>query len=676
MRLIALRVQSELDRILFHQREETLLELQARLELMVSERTHELRASQQRVTAFAEAASDWFWEMGPDLRFTYFSERVEEVVGIPVEFHIGKTREELAGEDAQTPKWRKHLRDLEQRRPFRDFRYLRRGPDGRLQYLTTSGKPVFDENGEFAGYVGTGSDLTPKMEAEERMRLANESIAAAVDAYPYPISLWDTEDRLVIANRAFLENAGGATGSINAGLSFRDFVRILAEGGVVKEAVGREAEWIEERCRLHNNPGETFEQRLHDGTWLMLREHRLPAGATMTVSTDISRLKKAEAETRLNRDRLEDFSSVAADWFWEQDEHLRFTYISSEAIDVTGLPKSELLGKTRSEIAGRGGGENQFADHERLLQSHTPFDDFRFSQMRPDGSRVFMSVSGKPIFDRTGAFSGYRGAGRDITAIVEAEEALRVEKDKAEAANKAKSEFLAQMSHDFRTPLNAILGFSQMIAEGALGPVDNDRYQEYAGDIFRSGQLLLDLVNNLLDISKIEAGELTLDKTTLDLEGTVAEVRRLMEPRFQEKSLTFTTDVEPGARRILADRRALWHMLTNLLSNAVKFTPEQGEIALEARHKSGEIVISVNDSGIGFDPAERGHVLSPFGRGQNARASNIEGTGLGLPIVKAMVEAHDGRFELVSKKGCGTRASLIFPLKGCAAAPLVDGQAA
>ena len=134
-----------------------------------------------------------------------------------------------------------------------------------------------------------------------------------------------------------------------------------------------------------------------------------------------------------------------------------------------------------------------------------------------------------------------------------------------------------------------------------------------------------------------------------------------MEPRFREKALRFNADVSPEARSLQADRLALWHMLVNLFSNAVKFTPQQGEVALEARRENGEITISVEDTGIGFDPSEQPDILSPFGRGRNARESNIEGTGLGLPIVKAMVEAHDGRFELASSVGCGTRASLVFP---------------
>jgi two-component system cell cycle sensor histidine kinase PleC len=312
----------------------------------------------------------------------------------------------------------------------------------------------------------------------------------------------------------------------------------------------------------------------------------------------------------------------------------------------------------------------------KVLEQRLPFDDFRFDQVRPDGTIAHVSVSGKPVFDENGMFRGYRGAGRDISKIVKAEAELRVARDRAEAANHAKSEFLAQMSHDFRTPLNAILGFSQMISEGALGPVGNSRYQEYARDIFRSGQVLLDFVNNLLDISKIEAGELTIQKISINIESIVAEVEHLMKPRFKEKELAFNVVVASEARTVEADRLALWHMLINLFSNAIKFTPEKGNVTLRAARQNGEVTISVEDTGIGFDPTEHKALLTPFGRGRNARDSNIEGTGLGLAIVKAMVEAHHGRFELKSGVGRGTTASLVFPAIGDAAgrgAPSVTG---
>ncbi len=662
LRLMGLRVQTEVDRVNFSRTERSLRVSHEQLENVVAERTRELRASEQRIRDFAESSSDWFWAMGPDLRFTFFSPRVEQVVGAPPSFHIGKTREELAGESSITPKWRKHLQDLKDRKPFRDFRYVREGPEGQLNYLSTSGKPIFDDDGEFAGYVGTGSDLTNRVQAENEAQLANERMAAAVDAFPAPISLWDPDDRLVIANRIFKEHFGPNVGLIQPGTEYREFIGGMVQRGMIREAIGREEEWLEQRCARHANPGRDFEQMFQDDIWFIIREHRLPDGGMLTISTDITRLKRAEAQMRLSQRRLEDFGSVAADWFWEQDQDLRFTYVSQEIPSVIGMDTSDTLGKTREEIAGREGNADRFAELQKVLLQRLPFNDVRFEQVRPDGSLAQLSISGKPLFAPDGKFQGYRGAGRDITHFVEAEEALVIERDRAEAANRAKSEFLAQMSHDFRTPLNAILGFSQMIAEGALGPVGNPRYQEYAGDIFRSGQLLLDFANNLLDISRIEAGELTVVKKQIDICGMVSEVSQLMAPRFKEKSLSFVMDVHPDATTVQADRLALWHMLTNLFSNAVKFTPENGKVTLLARQKNGEITITVTDTGIGFDPQERKFVLTPFGRGQNAREANIEGVGLGLPIVKAMVEAHDGRFELSSRLGCGTEASLIFPL--------------
>ncbi len=633
-----------------------------RTDITARKRSEEsVRRSEMRFREFAEAASDWYWEMGPDLRFTYFSDRVEEIVGVPVAFHIGKTRAELAGEDATTEKWQRHLEDLKAHKPFRDFRYDRLGPNGRLQYLSSSGKPMFDEDGEFLGYIGIGSDLTHRVEAEERANLANERLAAAVEALNEPFVLWDVEDRLVIGNQAFRDINMPIGDKTEPGTHYEDFLRGLLDCRLVPAAIGREDEWLAVRLDQHRNPKGPFEQLRRNGEWFMIIDQRLPDGSTVTISTDITEIKKAEARIEESQGRLKDVAEAAADWFWEQDADLRFTDVTEDNVAVTGMRQEDHYGKTRRETNLLDVSEEDMAAHEEHLLAREPFSDFRFSRIKPDGNKVYISVSGKPFFDVDGVFMGYRGAGRDITEIVQAERIIAEERDRAEAASRTKSDFLAQMSHDFRTPLNAILGFSQIVVRQTYGPIGDERYLEYANHIFRSGNLLLEFVDDLLDVSKIESGEFELAIETVRVAEVVNEMKKMFAEQFAEFGLDFKADITPDAQTVRADRAALLRMLFNILSNAVKFTPAGGSISLNTDGAEGVTTVSVKDSGMGFDEDELETVLAPFGRASNARELGVDGTGLGLSIVDSMMQAHGGQLKVESGQGKGVKASLVFP---------------
>lgn len=233
---------------------------------------------------------------------------------------------------------------------------------------------------------------------------------------------------------------------------------------------------------------------------------------------------------------------------------------------------------------------------------------------------------------------------------------------RAEEANLAKSRFLASMSHELRTPLNAILGFSEVMANEVLGPMQNPTYKEYAGDIHASGEHLLHLINEILDLSRIEAGRYQLNEGPVSLADIVEECRHLVAMKAQAKQIRIVEKVEPGLPPINADERAIRQIVLNLLSNAVKFTPSAGEIVLVVGWTAGGgQYVSVRDNGPGIPPEEIPIVLSAFGQGSIAIKSAEQGTGLGLPIVQALVNMHGGRFELKSKLREGTEATAIFP---------------
>lgn len=233
---------------------------------------------------------------------------------------------------------------------------------------------------------------------------------------------------------------------------------------------------------------------------------------------------------------------------------------------------------------------------------------------------------------------------------------------RAEEANLAKSRFLATMSHELRTPLNAILGFSEVMKGEVLGPMHNANYREYAGDIHASGQHLLNLINEILDLSRIEAGRYKLSEEPVNLAHLIEECRHLVDLKAKAKQLSLVELVEPDLPRLWADPRAVRQVVLNLLSNAVKFTQAGGRIEIRVGWTSGGgQYVSVADNGPGIPEDEIPIVLSAFGQGSIAIKDAEEGTGLGLPIVQALMHTHDGNFELVSKLRQGTVATAIFP---------------
>ena len=232
----------------------------------------------------------------------------------------------------------------------------------------------------------------------------------------------------------------------------------------------------------------------------------------------------------------------------------------------------------------------------------------------------------------------------------------------AETANRTKSMFLANMSHELRTPLNAIIGFTDFIREETLGELQPRRYAEYIEDVNVSGRHLLNVINAILDMSKVEANRLDLNEDEQDLEEAATLVARMMRETAKQRNIAVSIDASPALPDVYADAQLVRQILLNLLSNAVKFSHENSEVSIRlAEDEAGRIVVSVTDQGIGMDAAEIETLLQPFTRSEYADSHNVEGTGLGLPLCKALIEAHGGELRIKSVRGEGTRVDVIFP---------------
>jgi PAS domain S-box-containing protein len=352
--------------------------------------------------------------------------------------------------------------------------------------------------------------------------------------------------------------------------------------------------------------------------------------------------------------RFRDYAEVASDWYWEMDGNSRITYLSERFYSIMDVAAEEVIGGDAVGLIRESADDPAHRDEcLAAIATQIPFRGLCLRFIAPDGTNSYCAISGKPNVNRAGEFLGYRGIGADITAQVYDAQSLRDAKTRAEIANRAKSEFLANMSHELRTPLNAILGFSDIISTRMFGDGALDRYSGYARDIHSSGAHLLSIINDILDLSKIESGRTGLSEADVPLDQMVAETRALLGDSHSD--VVFCIDVPHPSPHLRVDERKFVQILVNPLSNAFKFTPAGGSVTLSAGiGRDGGLSVRVCDTGIGIAPDDLEKVLAPFGQVESAFSRKYRGTGLGLPLARSLAELHGGALGLESSVGAGT----------------------
>jgi signal transduction histidine kinase len=281
--------------------------------------------------------------------------------------------------------------------------------------------------------------------------------------------------------------------------------------------------------------------------------------------------------------------------------------------------------------------------------------------LHKDGSIRWVHDKGRAVFGDDGRPRHLDGAIFDITERKMAEVALLRAKNAAESGSRAKSEFLALMSHEFRTPLNAIIGFSDLVRSEVYGPIGNDLYKEYLHDIMMSGNHLLALINDILDLSKAEAGKISLSEAPAAVADIVRESAAMLRQQAVDAGVALDCAVASNLPSLLCDERLVKQILLNLLSNAVKFTPAGGRVMLDARLAGDGLQLVVRDTGVGIAGADMPKALAVFGRVDSELGRKRPGTGLGLPLTKHLAEAHGARFAIDSEVGVGTTVTIAFP---------------
>jgi len=439
---------------------------------------------------------------------------------------------------------------------------------------------------------------------------------------------------------------------------------------------------------------QTFRMQHTDGHWIWLRVRcELSQGAgdsglhLIGIAVDITEQKSlaektVEADLRL-RDAIETIPEAFVLW----DAEDRLVLCNSHFQRLHKLPDSAVAPGTSYETVIEVGSMPEV--RTRLQETAAQAPGARtFEAQIEDGSWLHIS-------ERRTKDGGYVSVGTDITRIKEHEQKLvdndlrlrasvidlkrsqtalerqaieladlaekySEEKNRAEEANQTKSKFLANMSHELRTPLNAIIGFSEIMGSGMFGTLGSEKYEEYCHDILTSGRYLLEVINDILDMSKIEAGRMQLDMEPLDLSKTLTESMRVVSGRAEDKNLLLDADIE-GTLSVVADRRAIKQIMVNLLSNAVKFTPDGGKVVVRSRMRKDFIHLMIADTGIGIAPQSLLRLGRPFEQVESQLTKSYHGSGLGLAIAKSLTNLHGGSMRLRSRLGAGTVVCVSLP---------------
>ncbi len=379
--------------------------------------------------------------------------------------------------------------------------------------------------------------------------------------------------------------------------------------------------------------------------------------------------KQSETAVRSGEERYRLLAENATDMITRHDEKGRVLFASHAEQTLFGEPVQKILGDglfERVHVADRPAYLTALS--RALVDNEAIAVEFRVRRAGRGGAARYVFVEMRcrplPVAGEGQASAGIVAVTRDISERKAQEAELLKMRDEAESASRAKSQFLANMSHELRTPLNAVIGFSEILDRELFGALGEARYRDYARLIHESGEHLLHMVNEILDMSKIEAGKFKIVKEPFNVGALVKSCCDIMRHAAEQRSLSLIVDIEPGIPELPADKRACKQMLLNIISNAIKFTDPGGWVRVSAKLAGRSVALSVADNGIGISEADLPKLGNPFVQADNSYDRSYDGAGLGLSVVKGLAKLHGGSLELVSTLGVGTTATILLPLDG------------
>lgn len=595
-----------------------------------------------------------------DARLVYVNEAFCTLVGHPKDDVLGRPFYELIAANERASALASHRAVIAgETRPPTSWALASNGLTERE--VQSHSQRLVDEEGRIYR-VAMVIDITDTAHSREELRETRALLTSLYDAADAGIAITDSRNRVLTANRAFADFFGRPAAALN-GRALDTLVRpTVAETWLTaRKRAEHSAEPVREilaLCPADKAPDDP-EVPVCALSIRAFRDHE-DRPVWVNVLTDVTRLRGLEQDLREREERLRLIADSVPAAVALIDGDQRCLFVNRTLRDWFALSDAPVESRPFSAL-DRPGVYPVLADWlSRVSPGASVVTESANSF--PDGAtrHVELTIAARMI-DNTPA--GHYLFAFDITGPKQAQEALRNAKEQAEAASLAKSDFLAKMSHELRTPLNAVIGFSEMMVQEILGPIGNERYRSYARDILISGRHLLELINDVLDLSKIEAGRYELVEGECELIGVIEEAVNLMRLRARNAGLTLETRLAPPVPRLLGDRRMIKQMLLNLLSNAVKFTPSGGSVTISTSRVGDQLVLAVTDTGVGIPEDKLGHLAQPFVQLDSILTRDQEGTGIGLAITKSQIELHGGALRIDSRAGRGTTVSLVFPAR-------------
>ena len=632
-------IESELERL-----RERVASLEAELDAG-KQRESVLQAEIERWEAFARINPVWFWETDAELRYTFFSDNVLDLAGVPPEWHYGKTRGDIGAPKSKSSEaWDGHLETLRNRESFKDFIFERKGPDG-IQWMCSSGVPFFDKQGNFKGYRGIGSDVTERVATQSRIDI----LLASIEQLDEMFVIWDADDRLLVCNDRFREINAAAIATTKPGTHIEDHIRAAMAKGLYPDAEGREEEWFEGRMQRYRNPGPVFEQRRQDGQWILIHEQKVAGGATATISTNITELKKASQAEREKAAILEITFDTIPDGIQVLNRDLDLTLWNEQLFSILDIDRDTVLEAENPRQAfysvlaergeyGEGDPTELAADRQQFLTSMTPT---RFARQLSTGKWV----EGRGIPMEGG--EGYVTIYRDITERRRLDQMQR--------------EFISTVSHELRTPLTSIYGSLGLIKRG-LETGSPDGVEQLADIAHKNGERLVSLVNDILDMDRVNAGKMEFKMAAVSVAALVDEAIALNAGLCEQYDVTFAVEGEDSGAMVDGDTGRLVQVLTNLLANAAKYSPPAAAVEIKIERKEPAVRVTVRDHGPGIPKAHRESIFERFSRVAATDSRAVPGTGLGLYISKAVIDQHGGVIGIDPAPGGGSAFYFELPL--------------
>ncbi len=638
--------------------------------------TRALRASERQFQALFDSSFQVMGLLAPDGRVIALNQPACALAGLPPDLVVGRPAWAFRGwarTDAIAAQFR---HSIETAAAGRFVRYETDivSDDGDVRVMDVSIKPVFDEAGTVVLMVTEARDITERKRAEINLRDSEARLRSYLDAAMEGFFISGDGGRFIDVNPAACQTLGFSRAEILAmrvpDLIARDHP--LAESSLAGFRKVESGGVFRGEMALHRKDGGLVRAEVN--------AVRLDNGLFLGVARDVTERRLAEEALRASTNRLSALLRALPDLVFILDDEGRYREVIASADDLLIAPPEDTLGRKVEEMLPPDTaskvmetlrltletGQPQLVEYPLTVQAGPLWFEARTQLLAPDfGTRPMVLVLARNITDR-----------------VEAAARLAAAKEQAEAANLAKSAFLATMSHELRTPLNAIIGFSEIMLHELFGPLGNPRYHDYARHVQSSGRHLLDLINDVLDMSKLESGRFTLDESWVDVVDTLDSCRALAAVAADRGGVMLTVACSPDLPGLFVDERALRQVLLNILSNAVKFTPPGGRVEAKARvlddsdFGPGGFIITVRDTGIGIAPEALARIAEPFQQADSSIARRFGGTGLGLSISRNLIDLHGGSLCIDSEAGIGTTVTVQFPTHRIGRSPVAPPQTA